>query len=157
MSVMPRKGPGTRRINVVAGGLLAAMALGCILWLVPLQVSEGTSAGDLPPSLIPYLSAGVVFLLAIGLVLQTLLRDTGEALPVPPGSVLSDLLLASAVTGVILLAFSKLGFLALAIPLTAGAMVFAGGRNRLVIAAVSIVFPLLVWLGARSIFGVYLP
>ena len=107
--------------------------------------------------MIPYLSAGVVFLLAVGLILQTLVRDTGEELPVPSKSVLSDVLFASAATGMILLAFYTAGFLALAIPLTAVTMVFSGGRNRLVVALVSALFPLMVWLGARFIFGVYLP
>ncbi|WP_144435448.1 tripartite tricarboxylate transporter TctB family protein [Roseovarius atlanticus] len=157
MKTALHKGAETRRINVVAGILLAATSLACILWLFPGHVSSETTPGDLPPTVIPYLSAGVVFLLAVGLVLQTLFRDTGEELPVPSKSVLSDVLFASAATGVILLAFYKAGFLALAIPLTAVTMIFSGGRNRLVIALVSVLFPLMVWLGARFIFGVYLP
>lgn len=47
------------RINLVAAGIIVAMALAGLGWLVPLHVPSAHDPGDLPPTMVPYLSLAV--------------------------------------------------------------------------------------------------
>lgn len=157
MSEAPQKSSEAKQVNVVAGVVLATTALSCIAWLIPNQVSSDASPGDLPPTMVPYLAAGIVLVLALGLVLQTIVREARETVPIPGRLALVELFIAAAATALILAINNNIGFLVMSVTLTASAMLFSGGRSWPVIAIVSIGFPVLVWLGAWYIFTVSLP
>lgn len=147
----------SQSISLVAGIVLAALSTFALLWLIPANVATGSSAGDLPPNTVPNLSAGLVLLLSLALIIQSLLRRKRQGKRTGGRHILAELTTAAAVFGGVWLAFIKPGFLVMSIPFMSAAMLYAGGRNLWIIAVISVVLSVIIYFGVWEIFTVQLP
>ncbi|NNF80445.1 MAG: hypothetical protein HKN05_20680 [Rhizobiales bacterium] len=147
-------GAGGRGVDIAAGLCLAALSVFALVWLIPAHTQPADSQFDVAPGFFPNLAAGAVLLLS-GLLL---LRRWGQ---VPSGGggarIVLELAVWSALSVAIMLALSHIGFLIMAPVVIAGAMLFSGNRNWWLIAAMTIIFPLVVKWAAWFIFTVDLP
>lgn len=144
--------------DIVAGLILALLAGLALVWLVPGHVERSLSDHDVQPGFFPNLAAGIVLVLSLGLVLQRFLRagkmqsafGQGRFVPV-------DLAIWVVVAGLAMVGLHTIGFLIVAPLLIAAGMLFAGCRRIWLIAAVAILFPVLVDQAAWHVFTVDLP
>lgn len=147
---------GATQVNMVAGIVLAIASLACLFWLIPYHVQSESTPGDLPPTTVPYLAAGLVFLLSAGLIAQSWMRGSTEKMGTSGPAIFIELLIAATSIYVVLFVNNNIGFLAMAIPLTALTMIYASGRNWIVITLTAIAFPITVKFGAWHVFTVAL-
>lgn len=147
-------GAGGRGVDIAAGLCLAAVSVFALVWLIPTHTQPADSQFDVAPGFFPNLAAGAVLLLS-GLLL---LRRWGQA---PSGGgglrIVMELGVWCALSVAVMLGLSHIGFLVMAPVVIAGAMLFSGNRNWWLIAAMTMIFPLLVKWAAWFIFTVDLP
>lgn len=149
---------GSPATDIVAGLFLAVLAGFALVWLVPGHVERSLSDHDVQPGFFPNLAAGIVLVLSLGLVVERLrgkprLRSGfGQGRFVP-----LDLAIWAGVAGLAMLGFHTVGFLVVAPLLIAAGMLFAGCRQVWLIAAVALLFPVLVDQAAWHVFTVDLP
>lgn len=147
-------GAGGRGVDIAAGLCLAALSVFALVWLIPTHTQPADSQFDVAPGFFPNLAAGAVLLLS-GLLL---LRRWGRA---PSGGggarIVLELAVWCALSVAVMMALSHIGFLIMAPVVIAGAMLFSGNRNWWLIAAMTIIFPLVVKWAAWFIFTVDLP
>ena len=149
---------GAPATDIVAGLLLAVLAVLALVWLVPGHVERSLSDHDVQPGFFPNLAAGVVLVLSLGLVVQRLLRGGGMRSAFGQGRfVPADLAIWALVAGLAMVGLHTVGFLIVAPLLVAAGMLFAGCRQVWLIAAVAVLFPVLVDQAAWHVFTVDLP
>ena len=148
-------GASSRGVDIAAGLCLAALSVLALVWLIPTHTQPADSQFDVAPGFFPNLAAGAVLLLS-GLLL---LRRWGQASGGSGGGlrIVLELVVWCALSVAVMLALSHIGFLVMAPVVIAGAMLFSGNRNWWLIAAMTIIFPLVVKWAAWFIFTVDLP
>ncbi len=147
-------GAGGRGVDIAAGLCLAALSVFALVWLIPNHTQPADSQFDVAPGFFPNLAAGAVLLLS-GLLL---LRRWSQAAGGGGGArIVLELAVWCALSVAIMLALSHIGFLIMAPVVIAGAMLFSGNRNWWLIAAMTVIFPLVVKWAAWFIFTVDLP
>lgn len=144
-------------IDIAAGLVLAATALFAILWLVPENTESASSEFDIAPAFFPTLSAGIVLVLAIGMVVHRIVARPARDAALSGMGILAETIVSLGIAALAVAGLVHLGFLPVATLLIGAGMVAAGQRNWLLIIAISLVFPVLIDQGAWLIFTVDLP
>ncbi len=156
-----------RRINIVSSIVIMILALIALVWLIPNNVPSWHDPGDLPPYMMPVLS---VFIFAItGLLIgisawrkkdedfdESQLNEAAETMSfgVKEASNLG-LWLAASIVYCVLLKFA--GFEVASGLLIAGGMFYGGLRNFWIIAAGSVVVPILIVQLSWHVLNIRLP
>ncbi|MEM1047916.1 MAG: tripartite tricarboxylate transporter TctB family protein [Pseudomonadota bacterium] len=149
---------GAPATDIVAGLILAVLAVLALVWLVPGHVERSLSDHDVQPGFFPNLAAGVVLVLSLGLVVQRFLREGKRRSAFGQGRFVPlDLAIWVLVAGLAMLGLNTVGFLVVAPLLIAAGMLFAGCRKIWLVAAVAVLFPVLVDQAAWHVFTVDLP
>ena len=144
-------------IDIAAGLCLAAMAVFALFWLIPVNVEPGTSSNDVGPGFFPKLACWIVLGLSLALVVLKIRRYRKDHPQVRGMPILNELIIWIVLSIITIFAFINLGFLAIAPALIASAALFAGYRKIKVIAALAVVFPVIIDQMAWLIFVVDLP
>jgi hypothetical protein len=141
--------------NIVAAGVLLVLgaAYGSLALLLPVR--------DLPnlpgPSFFPLLIAALVVGLSLALLWQGVQGLRGGAVRPDLGDVDRKPAVMLAAFAAYLAALPLAGFLVASIPFAALLIRLFGGRNRLLLAAVSIGLPIFLFVLFREVFGIILP
>ena len=159
-----------QRSDIVIGCALLALAAFALLWLIPAYTVPVTSPIDIQASFIPALSCWVVLVLAAALVLRgaLALRRGGEAAADDGeefrGEVTGlgrreagNLLIWALFSLAALFGLRHLGFLVTAPLLLAAALYYAGCRDRILIAGLSLLSPVVISQIVWHAFTVSLP
>jgi len=144
-------------VDIAAGLVLAAMAVFALLWLIPENTEPAMSEFDISPAFIPKLAAWAVLLMSAGFVAHRLWRRPAPADDVSGAAVLSEIAVWAGVGGLTVLGITTVGFLPTAIVLVAAGMIAGGARRWWLVAAIAVLFPLLLDQAAWMIFTVDLP
>ena len=145
------------QVDVAAGAILAAISLFTLLWLVPNQTESSASEHDLSPGFFPTLAAATVLFLSV-LIVASRLRHWGRGEAGSRGlSVLVEMASWTALSALVVLGLSEVGFLA-TMPILIALWMLVGGRKVwwqvLLLASL---FPVVVDQLAWMIFSVALP
>lgn len=149
--------PVSDRADIVTGLLLALLAGSALLWLIPYHTEAPVSRYDIAPGFFPSLAAWAVLVLSVGLIGQRLLRFRHAAGLTGGGNIVIEIVIWSITALLIGLGLNTIGFLITATVLIAAGMYFAGYRNGWLIAAIAMLFPLLIDQAAWQVFTVGLP
>lgn len=141
--------------DVVAGAVLAVLAVAALFWLIPTQTVVGGNAYDVAPGFFPRVAAVVVLVLAAALVVSGLRRRSTAA--GGGWNVLGEAAVWAVVAPLAVVGLATIGFVVTSVLLVACGMIAAGARNRLLIAVVAVLFPLAVDQAAWLVFTVDLP
>lgn len=143
--------------DIVAGLVLAAMAILALVWLIPTYIEVGTSKFDVGPAFFPQLTAALVLVLSLVLVLIRTARyrsGTGE----PTGRyAIGELAFWVALSGLTMLGITSVGFVITSGTLIAFGAVLSGYRIWWAIALLAVIFPVVVDQIAWLIFTVDMP
>ncbi len=152
--------PVTSVTDIVAGLVLAAMAVVALVWLIPNYMDAGASQYDIGPAFFPKLTAWAVLVLSLALSATKALRyraSNAHGAADQGRWVLFEILAWTLVGGLTLFGLSRVSFVLTAALLVAFGAVVAGYRRWWVIAILAVVFPLAVDQVVWIIFTVDLP
>ena len=148
----------TPATDIVAGVLLAILALAALFWIVPAHTETNVGDYDVSPAFFPRLGAGVVLALALTLITTGARRHlAGRGNGRPGRRVLEELLIWGAAATVTVIGLQTIGFIATSAVVVAGWTLLAGQRRWLLVGAAAVLFPLAVDTAARVFFTVDLP
>lgn len=142
-------------VDLASGGVLAAAALGALLWLFPATINTDADNYDISPALVPNLMAGAILILGVALTLSAFVR-LDRRTKIDPVIWAGPLFWAVACT-LLYLGFAHAGFLVVGPLVIALGLHFCGQRSWLLTAALAIGLPLLIDAAAWRIFTVDLP
>lgn len=144
-----------RGVDLAFGGVLCALALFALLWLIPNHTQPADSQFDVAPGFFPQVAASAVLGLSLLMIAHRLLRmEARERSGFRP---LVELICWSIVAVILYLLLTWLGFVPMAMVAIALGMVLSGARTWWLIALVSVAFPVLVDWGAWLVFSVDMP
>lgn len=145
------------QLDIAAGAVLAAISLFALLWLVPNHTESSASEHDLSPGVFPTLAAATVLALSV-LMVAVRLRHWGRSGTAKGGlSVLIEVAAWTALSVLVVLGLSEVGFLATMPILIALWMVVGGRKVWWQILLLASLFPLAIDRLAWMIFSVALP
>ena len=148
----------TPATDIVAGVVLAALAVAALLWVVPAQTEPGGGGHDVAPAFFPNLAAGLVLVLAATLVATGTRRHLAGVRDGAAGRrLMLDLLVWAAAAAATVVGLQQIGFVATGVVVVAAWMLLAGQRRWPVIVAAAVLFPLAVDGAAWVFFTVDLP
>lgn len=141
--------------NIIVGLVLAAFA--AAYGVLALQLPERNIEGTPGPGFFPGLTAIILLILSGALVAQGVGGwRSGGRIPAPGGLDRRGLVMLGLFAAYIL-ALPVAGFVVASVPFAAGTIWLYGGRNPLLIAAVSVALPLLLSLLFGEVFRIPLP
>ena len=166
---MPRKkwasnwGKQMRRMDLVASIIILAFSGMMLGWMIPNFVPQKHDAGDLPPSLMPFLSMSIFALTALLLGISAWRRKDDNHQNDPDDEATEklvfgireagNLLLWLAASGIASLLLKFVGFEVAAGALIAAGAVYGGIRNPIVIAIAALIIPQIIdkaaWYGLQ--------
>lgn len=143
------------RRNIIA----AIVLLGIGVWygVLTAALPERTLPNTPGPSFFPWLITGFLMLLSAALLVQGIGRLKTEETTPPSATGSRRRVFALLWFAVYLAALPYAGFWPASIPFFAGLMVLYGARSRLVVVAVAVVVPLLLFFLFRYGFQIFLP
>lgn len=143
------------RRNIIA----AIVLLGIGIWygVLTAALPERTLPNTPGPSFFPWLITGFLMLLSAALLVQGIGRLKTEETTPPSATGSRRRVFALLWFAAYLAALPSAGFWPASIPFFAGLMVLYGARSRLVVVAVAVVVPLLLFFLFRYGFQIFLP
>ena len=163
--------PGLERrmkyLDIVSSIIIIVLAGVAMFWLIPNHVPTRHDPGDLPPNLMPMLSAGVLAFTGILLGISAWRKKDFQSDDQQNEKALekigfgfkefTNLVILMLASAVYLLVLKHAGFEVASGLLMATAMLYAGLRNIWIIAGVSIVMPVLIVQVAWHTLNIQLP
>ena len=143
-----------RRLDLISSAVIIILAGFALLWLIPTHVPSRHDPGDLPPSLVPFLSAVVLGVTGLLLGISawrkrkipadgTKMNEAAETMGFGRKE-LGNLLLLSAAAGGYWLLMKLAGFEAASGALIAAGMWYGGMRKLWVVGVSAVAMPVLV-------------
>ena len=150
-------GGASAAIDIVSGVTLAILSMIALVWLIPANVGGVSDGSDVSPAFFPSLSALVILVLSLAMVAHRFLRGsprhgwaTGRQILAETGAVL---IFALAVGTLVPVA----GYMPTTILVILVGGFIAGYRRWWALILLAVLFPIVVRLGAWTIFTVELP
>lgn len=152
---------GSAAVDIASGLVLSAICLICLVWLIPTYVNTEASGSDVAPAFFPNLGAGVVLVLSLGMVGHRVWR-TKPAIDWAHGwrlgrPILTETAICIVAAIAIAVALPTIGFLPTAVAMIGIGGIVAGYRKWWALAVLAVAFPIVVMVGAWTIFTVALP
>lgn len=157
----------TRRTDIIAGLLLACLAVILLAWVIPSNTSPPQSTGNLSPAFLPSAAAIVMLVLSLLLALVTgFSRSDREESPHEEFGAEArgigwrealDIATWCGFAVLMMIGFMTVGFLPTAIPALVAMMLYTGDRNWIAIGAIAVTVPVILQQIAWHAFSVQLP
>jgi len=144
-------------VDIAAGLFLAAMAITALVWLIPNYIVAGAGEYDIGPTFFPKLTAWVVLTLSLSLVAIKIFGHKVSTVGRSGKSTVFEIIVWSVISALVLIGINKIGFLITASLLIVFGAIVSGNRVWWLIAALAVIFPLLVNQLVWVVFTVDLP
>ena len=145
------------RTEIAAALVLMGAAVFALLWLIPNHTEPARSELDISPAFFPMLAAGLVLVLSLAMIVVRLTRQIVASVELSGPAILGEVAIWGGAGLAIWFALPALGFIPTSILVVVLGGFAAGYRMWWLLAALAVVFSVIVDIGAWQIFTVDLP
>ena len=143
--------------EIAAAFVLMAVAFFTCFWLIPNNTEPARSELDISPAFFPVIAAGLVFGLALVMIVVRLSRHVVPSVELPGTVILTEITVWVGVGLAIWFALPAFGFILVSVLVVALGGLATGYHNRLNLITFAIIFSITVDFGVWQIFTVELP